>query len=119
MLIAEARKKLTQHVETRGGDAAAGARVHALGEHLRHPSVPTMFPRSDVVSHKPLVVAGFGIEANDQTRRADARGKRLDVRRQVRTAAFLAGFDQHDAARVRNIAEPRRAAIAVSEAKIA
>ena len=52
-------------------------------------------------SPRPLVVAAAGIEAHHGSPRAPIAGEQLEVGGQVVTAAFLAGFDQADAARVR------------------
>ena len=46
---------------------------------------------------QPLVVEAAAVEADDELGLADAVGERLDVGRQVRAAALLAGLDEHDA----------------------
>src|SRR5690606_18996955 len=56
-----------------------------------------------------VVVAAFGIEADDERRLAEPVGERVDVRGQIRAAAFLAGLDQDHAARVRDALVGERA----------
>ena len=56
-----------------------------------------------------FVVAAAGIEADDEIDVAHARRQRLEVGRQVVAAAFLAGFDHADAARVRDALRLQRA----------
>ena len=55
-----------------------------------------------------LVVAAFGVEADDEARRAEAIAERCDVVLEIGAAAFLAGLDQHDAARVRDALRAQR-----------
>ncbi len=102
ILVGEPRQERAHDVEARGGNPAARARMNSLGQYLDG-------ERADDVSSQrrrdpqPLVVARLGVEAHHQARRPDPRRKRLDVRRQILTAALLARLDQDHTARVRNL----------------
>ena len=75
--------------------------MHALGEHVdaqRADQVAAQRRRAPQL----FVVAALGVEADDQRRRAEAAAQRIDVVREVGTAAFLAGLDQDHAARMRH-----------------
>src|SRR5439155_18538938 len=72
-LVLDAREQRSQYSERGGHDAARRARVHALREHLdREHAVDDAAQRG----RRPqvLVVRAAGVEADDETRRADARG---------------------------------------------
>ena len=47
-----------------------------------------------------IVVAALGIQTDDQARRANPVAQCVDIVRQIKAAAFLATFDQHDTSRV-------------------
>src|SRR5882672_8367450 len=49
-----------------------------------------------------LVVAAFGVQADDERRLADARGEVFDVVGQIITAAFFTALDNEHAGGVRN-----------------
>ena len=98
----DAREQRARDPENGRRDAGAGPGMHAFGEAF-----------DDEVAHEVaaqrrrapelLVVAAFGVEADDEARRADAVREHLDVVGQVVAPALLAGLDQHDAARVRDL----------------
>ncbi len=93
---------LAQDAKARGHDAAGIARMHALGEdlHLEHAA-----GHAAQAGGEPelVVVAGAGIEADHQADVAQALAQRVHVGQQVVGAAFLAGLDQADDARVREL----------------
>ena len=102
MHVLDAREQLAQQPEARRHDAARRARMDAFAQHVdaqRADQVAAQRRRAPEL----LVVAALGVEADDEARASEPRAERVDVGRQVRAAAFLAGLDQHDAARVRDL----------------
>ncbi len=98
--ILDPGQQLAQHAEARRHDAARRPRVHAFGQNIgtqrRH---QVSAQRSG--APQLIVVAAFGVKADDQTRRPDPVAKRGNVVFEVAAAAFLARLDQDHAARMR------------------
>ncbi len=99
--ILDACQKLAQDADARGSDAATSARMYTFFEHL-HFECPDEVATQRCGAPQLLVVAAFGVQADDEARCAEARRERGNVGRQVRTAALLASLDHHHAARARN-----------------
>ena len=76
-------------------------RNDAFGEHF-HGQLAGCEPAQRRRHPQPLVIAATRVEADDEIDVAEARLQRVEVRRQVVASAFLACFDQSDAARVRH-----------------
>jgi hypothetical protein len=91
---------LAQDAEAGRHQAAGVAGVHALGQDL---DLQHAGDHATQAGGEPqlVVVAGAGIEADDQADLAQARAQQVQVGRQVEGAAFLAALDQADDARVR------------------
>src|SRR3954453_11365176 len=103
--IVEPVEQRARNAEARGHDAARVTRMHSFGEHLD--AQHTVYQAAQRSGAPELVViAAAGIEPDAEGRRADARGERFKIRRQVVAAAFLAALDEDDAAPVRPLALP-------------
>ena len=104
--------------KARRHDAARGARVHAFGQH-RHLERAEQQAAQRRRQPQMLVVAAFGVETDDEIRRADARCKVVEIRRAGRSCRSLRSL--RSAARSAAAAYPSRcsAAIAVRLANIA
>ena len=76
--------------------------MHAFLQHLDR-EVATGQAAQRSRAPQLLVVAAARIQAHHQRRLADAPGEVVDIGGQVVAAGFLAGLDQHDAARVRHV----------------
>ena len=92
----------SRDAEARRHDARAVAGVDAFVSPSTTRS-PTEVAAQRRGAPELIVVAALGIEAYDETRRADPASQLVDVGGQVVAAAFFAGLDQHDAARVRDL----------------
>ena len=93
-------QQLAQDAKARRHDAAGGTGVDTLAQHLdreRAADDPAQRRRRPQV----VVITTSRVEADDESR-PDAIGQSLDVRGQVRAAALLGRFDQHDAAAMRH-----------------
>jgi hypothetical protein len=94
--VLDAVEQFATDPERRRHHSAGLAAVYSLGEDVdAQRSTDQAAQRS---RHPPsLVVEASGVEAQDEARRADPVGERVEVCRQVGTTALLACFDQHEA----------------------
>ncbi|MNK28756.1 hypothetical protein D3C87_471400 [compost metagenome] len=99
--VFEAVEHLPHDAEARGHEARGVARVDAFGQHL---DLERAAGHAAQRGREPqlVVVAGARIQADHQLDLAQARTQRVDVGQQVVGAAFLAGLDEADDARVRH-----------------
>ncbi len=95
-------EQLAQDAERRRYDPARPSGVDALVERADGQSAADQSAQRGG-DPELVVIAAAGVEADDEARRADALGERLDVGRQVVRAALLARLDQHHAAGVRDM----------------
>ena len=75
--------------------------MHAFVEHL-HAEIAAGHAAQGGGQPQLFIVAAAGIKTHHQRGLADARCQMIDVVRQVVATGFLAGFDHHHAARVRD-----------------
>ncbi len=98
--VLDPRQQLAQQAEAGRHYAGGIARMHAFLQHL-HAQVAAGQPAQRGGAPQLLIVAAARIQAHHQRWLADACGQMVDVGRQVVAAGFLAGLDQHHAARMR------------------
>ena len=94
-------EQVAQDAKARRHHAAGVARMHAFLQHL-HLQRTADQPAQRGGQPELLVVAGARVQADHQAHRAEPLAQRVDVEGQVVGAAFLAGLDQADDARVRH-----------------
>ncbi len=102
LFVFDARQQLAQQAEAGRHHAGGIARMHALVEHL-HREVAAGQAAQRGGAPQLVIVGAARIQAHHQRRLADAVGQVVHVGRQVVAARFLTGFDQHHAARVRQV----------------
>jgi hypothetical protein len=93
---------LTQDAKRRGHHTRGIARVHAFGEDLHFQCAAGHAAQA---GRQPqlVVIARAAVQANHQRHIAQTGLEHVDVRQQVARAAFLAGFNQTDDARMRDV----------------
>ena len=101
LLVLQPRQQLAQQTEAGRHHAGRIAGMHAFLQHLDR-EIAAGQTAQRCGAPQLLVVAAAGVQADHQRRLADAIGKVVDVGRQVVAAGFLAGLDQHHAARMRH-----------------
>jgi hypothetical protein len=99
--VLDPRQQLADDAEAGRHDAGGVAGVHAFLEHL-HRQVAAGHAAQRGGAPQLVVVAAARIQADHQRRLADALGQVVDIGGQVVAAGFLAGLDQHHAARMRS-----------------
>src|SRR5207237_4468007 len=97
--IFETIENRAEDAEARRHDAARVAGMHALRQHFNGEVADD---RAAQRSRDPelFVIAAAAVETDDESRRADAIGVVVDVRRQIDGSAFFAAFNDDDDARV-------------------
>ena len=93
---------LAHDAKARRHQPAGIARMHALGQHLDFQN-PAGHAAQAVGQPELVVIARTRIQAHNQAHIAQARAQHVDVGHQIVGAAFLAGLDKPDDARMRHV----------------